>query len=68
MAKRVNGSAHGGGKRGRKIGNKRKWCEVYRARNKRLINKIRKVTRHLKNNPHDIQTKKRLKELTAGVI
>lgn len=43
----------GKGKKGRKVGRNRKWCQEYRARGQRMKNKIRKVARHLKRHPND---------------
>jgi len=47
MAKRANGSTQSKGKKGRKFGRNTEWCKVYRASNKRLSNKIKKLTKHI---------------------
>ena len=41
-----------GGKKGRKIGRNLKWCQSYRNRNQRAINKARNLIRHFSNPAH----------------
>lgn len=41
-----NKQAHKGGKKNRKHGRNRKWCEAYRARGQREINKAKKAARN----------------------
>ena len=49
----------------RKYGNKKKWCERYRSVGTRIINKIKKLKRHMKRLPKDKQAAKALKKLTS---
>ena len=42
-----------GGKKARKIGRNKKWCEAYRSREQREVNKARGVLRHLIHHPGD---------------
>ena len=48
-------STTAGGKKGRKIGRNGALCKIYRDRDTRMRNKVRKVARHLKNFPDDLQ-------------
>lgn len=43
------------GKKGRKLGRNEKWCQAYRTRGQREKNKARKLRRHLKRHPEDLQ-------------
>lgn len=52
------------GKKNRKYGRNKKWCEVYRMRSQRERNKVRKLARHLKKYPHDATAKKALRSLS----
>lgn len=51
----------GGG--ARKYGRNRKWCEAYRSRGQREVNKAAKLERHLKFQPNDRQAKRVLNAL-----
>lgn len=42
-----------GGKKNRKYGNNRAWCEAYRKRGQREINKRKKIAKHKKRFPND---------------
>ena len=68
MAKRANGSTQSKGKKGRKFGRNTEWCKVYRASNKRLSNKIKKLTKHIKNMPNDLQAKRDYMRLNKHVL
>jgi hypothetical protein len=46
---------HKGGKKNRKHGRNKKWCERYRAENRRAKNKAKRLARHLKHHPNDRQ-------------
>lgn len=52
-----------GGKKNRKFGNNKSFCEKYEREGRRLKNKIRKILRHLKQFPEDLQAQNRLKAL-----
>lgn len=54
-------SKSGGG--AKKIGRDKKKCERYSSYGKRQRNKIKKITRHLKNHPNDVLTKTALEKL-----
>ncbi len=54
MARRIPGAKHKGGKKNRKWGRNKKFCERYRIEGRRERNKARKAIRHLKNHPLDI--------------
>ena len=41
-----------GGKKARKLGRNKKWCDGYKALNTQLKNKLRKIGRHLKEVRH----------------
>jgi hypothetical protein len=41
------------GGKNRKIGRNRKWCEAYKLRNQREINKLRNLLRAFKREPHN---------------
>jgi len=45
MARPSDGTKPKGGKKNRKHGRNRKWCEAYRARGQREINKARKAAK-----------------------
>ena len=51
----------GGGSR--KLGNNKKWCEVYRSTGRRESNKLLKMQRHLRHYPADDQCANRLRSL-----
>jgi len=53
----------GGGSR--KKGRNRKWCEAYRIMGRRESNKRRKMDRHIKAFPNDMQAQNRLRSITA---
>lgn len=53
-----------GGKKNRKYTRNLKCCERYRAMGVRIINKIKKLKRHMKRLPNDKQAAKCLKLLT----
>ena len=38
----------------RKYGRNKKWCELYRAMDRRRLNKIVKMERRLRKNPNDV--------------
>lgn len=42
-----------GGKKNRKVGRNKKWCESYRARHQREKNKVVKLDRHIQTHPAD---------------
>lgn len=42
------------GKRGRKFGRNKSWCNAYRASCRRLINQKRNLRRHIKRYPNDL--------------
>lgn len=48
MARPSDGTQPKGGKKNRKHGRNRKWCEAYRARGQREINKARKARKQAK--------------------
>ena len=49
----------------RKIGRMKAKCERYRLAHKREKNKIRKILKHLRKHPNNLQAKKRIEELKA---
>lgn len=51
----------GGGSR--KIGRNKIKCELYRTRHTRERNKVRKIFKHIKRHPNNLQAKKRLEQL-----
>lgn len=51
--------------KGRKIGRNKKWCEAYRARDQRGINKAIKLARHLRRFPGDLEAWKSFEALSA---
>lgn len=48
----------------RKVGRNKSWCQAYRAGCRREINKKRKLRRHLRRFPTDLNAKKALDRLT----
>lgn len=46
-----------GGKKGRKIGRNKKFCDLYALENRRMRNKVRRKARHMKRHPKDLQSK-----------
>jgi ribosomal protein S15P/S13E len=52
-----------GGKKSRKLGRNKSACAVYEAGCVRERNKIRKMKRHLRRHPADLQNARRLQEL-----
>ncbi len=52
------------GKKGRKFGSNKVFCERYRAENRRLRNKIKKLKKHLKKLPEDVQAQEALERLS----
>ncbi len=56
MARPSDGTQPKGGKKNRKHGRNRKWCEAYRARGQREINKAKKAKRR----SHRDQSRKNL--------
>jgi len=55
------------GNKNRKYGRNKKKCERYSAMNKRAINKVRKLKRHMKRQPMDKQTAKVLTKLKESL-
>ncbi len=51
------------GKKGRKIGRNKAFCERYRAEGRRLKNKIAKLRSHLRHFPEDAQAQQVLGKL-----
>ena len=49
--------------RGRKIGRNKSWCSAYRAGCRQLINKKRKLRRHIRRYPADLNAQKALDRL-----
>lgn len=43
-----------GGKKGRKINKNKKWCENYLRTGRREVNKKKKLLRHRKKHPNDV--------------
>ena len=46
-----------GGKKGRKIGRNKKFCDMYALTGRRLKNKALRKARHMKKHPKDLQSK-----------
>jgi hypothetical protein len=55
----------GEGKKNSKQGRNQMWCKVYRDMNRRFTNKLKKIERHLKRHPGDVQSKSALKALLS---
>ena len=53
MAKPASGKARRGGKKNRKHGRNKKFCERYLKEGRRETNKVRKLVRHTKKFPND---------------
>jgi hypothetical protein len=53
-----------GGKKNRKHGNNKLFCEKYEREGRRLKNKIRRMIRHIKRFPDDFQAVNRLKAIS----
>ncbi len=51
------------GSRGRKIGRNKAWCTAYIAGCRQQINKRRKVARHCRRHPNDLEARKVLDRL-----
>ena len=54
---------HAKSHKGRKIGRNRIKCERYKLTHKREKNKIRRILKHLKKHPNNLEAKKRVEEL-----
>lgn len=52
-----------GGKKNRKYGRNKTWCEAYRKRGQREINKRKKMIKHNKRFPNDGVTERALARL-----
>jgi len=59
------GKKPGKKKGSRKIDRNRKWCEAYRLRGQREINKAKRLARHIKRFPQDVAAANYLKKLAA---
>lgn len=57
MKKGKEKKARRGGKKNRKWGRNKKFCERYRAEGRREINKAARLARHLKHHPNDLQAR-----------
>lgn len=55
-----------GGKKGRKIGRNKVWCQGYRAAGRQEASKVRRLVRHLKKQPGCPDAVAALSRLTAG--
>lgn len=53
MSQQVPGSSKSRGKKNRKYGRNKKWCEGYRRRGQREKNLRLRLERRLRRNPHD---------------
>ena len=60
MANKLGG---GKGKTNRKHGRNAEGCKAYKLSNRRITNKIRKLKKHCKAMPNDVQSIKHLKEI-----
>lgn len=47
----------------RKYGRNIKWCTAYKAQDKRYTNKVRKINRHIKRFPADLQAPNALRSI-----
>lgn len=47
-------NAYKRGKKNRKHGRNKRWCELYRQRGQRELNKARRQARHAKRHPNDV--------------
>jgi len=52
-----------GGKGGRKYGRNSAFCLAYRSQNRRFINKVKRIKRHIKRNPNDIHAASNLRSV-----
>lgn len=59
-------SSKQGGKN-KKYGRMEKWCQAYRAGNQELRNRLRRMRRHLRNNPGDNTNLAHYKELGGKI-
>lgn len=57
--KKREGATKGCAKSGRNVA----WCKVYRARCQREVNKRKKIARHIKKFPNDVQAQEVYKHL-----
>jgi hypothetical protein len=55
MARGKEGGKPKGGKKNRKWGNNKAYCQRYRAEGKQEKNRARRINRHLKRHPNDLQ-------------
>ena len=63
MAKREGGSTQSKGKKCRKFDRNKVWCKKYRDLGRRMINKLKKLERHIRHMPNDIKAQGHLRRL-----